>query len=126
MARPDPEDDADDPLELPSADEAPDAPLGDYRQLYAAEFGVLDRNLRIASARDAEGAALLALCLDPEPVVIAAVFENARVGLEHARLAALHHKIPAGLEHVVRRADFLRDAHVQRNLLKSSQLTDAL
>jgi hypothetical protein len=146
----DPHGDFGDPLELPSPDpsqapsfeelleegaaaeveateeETPDEPSGDYRGLYAAEFSELDRNLRIAAAREVEGAALLALCLDPEPVVIAAVFENARVGLEHARLAAVHHKNPAGLEHVVRRADFARDPRVQRNLLKNSQLTEGL
>jgi hypothetical protein len=156
MARPDPEDptgDADDAFTLPSPDpgqappldelvadsaatseeeeaeeaDGPDAePSGDYRQVYAAEFSPLDRNLRIAAAREAEGTSLLALCLDPEPVVISALFENGRVGLEHARLAALHHKNPAGLEHVVRRADFLRDTRVQRNLLKNSQLTEGL
>jgi hypothetical protein len=115
-------------FEGPETDEetADPDPSGDYRQRYAAEFSALDRNLRIAAARAADGAALLALCLDPEPVVIAAVFENGRVGLDHARLSALHHKNPAGLEHVVRRADFLRDARVQRNLLKNAQLTEGL
>jgi hypothetical protein len=148
----DPPDPVDDALELPSpkasqappldelpldsseaGEETPEAeapeeaePAGDYRRIYGAEFSALDRNLRVAAARDSQGDRLLALCLDPEPVVIAAVFDNARVGLEHARLAALHHKNPAGLEHVVKRADFLRDPRVQRNLLKNTQLTEGL
>jgi|SoiMethySBSTD1v2_1073268.scaffolds.fasta_scaffold46801_4 hypothetical protein len=111
----------------PESDQDPEPdPRGDYRKLYAAQFMKLDRNLRVAAAREGEGASLLALCFDPEPAVISAVFDNGRVGLEHARLAALHHKNPAGLEHVVRRADFLRDARVQRQLLKNSQLTEGL
>jgi hypothetical protein len=114
------------PPEAEYVEEADDAPTGDYRALYAAEFSLLDRNVRIAHAREARGHSLLALCFDPEPQVIAAVFENTGVGLEHARLAALHHKNPAGLEHVVKRADFLRDARVQRQLLKNSQLTESL
>jgi hypothetical protein len=112
----------------PPAAEAPDdaEPAGDYRGIYGTAYAALDRNLRVAAAREAQGDALLALCLDPEPAVIAAVFDNGRVGLEHARLAALHHRNPAGLEHVVKRADFLRDPRVQRNLLKNPQLTEGL
>jgi hypothetical protein len=107
--------------------DTPDEELaGDYRKIYATQYAHLDRNLRVASIRHAEGVALLALCLDPEPAVIAAVFDSGRVGLDHARLAALHHRNPAGLEHVVKRADFARDARVQRNLLKNSQLTEPL
>ena len=116
--------------ELETGEEAGDCaypePAGDYRRIYGTEYAALDRNLRVAAAREAQGGALLALCLDPEPAVIAAVFDNASVGLEHARLAALHHKNPAGLEHVVRRADFSRDPRVQRNLLKNGQLTEGL
>jgi hypothetical protein len=115
-----------DGAETEAAEEPPDTPLGDYRELYVAHFSGQDRNLRVATARHVEGTPLLALSLDPEPLVIAAVFENTRVGLEHARLAALHHRNPAGLEHVVRRADFLRDPRVQRNLLKNPQLTEGL
>jgi hypothetical protein len=120
------------PLLEEAEPEAPDSlppepePAGDYRAIYMAEFSLLERDLRIAHARQATGHSLLAFCFDPEPQVIAAVFENTGVGLEHARLAALHHKNPAGLEHVVKRADFLRDARVQRQLLKNSQLTESL
>src|SRR5688572_26849621 len=112
----------------PAAAEALDdtEPAGDYRGIYGSEYAALDRNLRVAAAREVQGDALLALCLDPEPAVIAAVFDNGRVGLEHARLAALHHRNPAGLEHVVKRADFLRDPRVQKNLLKNPQLTEGL
>jgi hypothetical protein len=113
------------PEEIAADDYEPD-PGGDYRKLYAAEFSLLDRNLRVAAAGEARGSSLLALCLDPDPTVIHAVFQNTQVGLEHARLAALHHKNPAGLEHVVKRADFLRDARVQRQLLKNNQLTESL
>lgn len=109
-----------------SESESEPEPAGDYRAIYMAEFSLLERDLRIAHARDATGASLLAFCFDPEPQVIGAVFENTGVGLEHARLAALHHKNPAGLEHVVKRADFLRDARVQRQLLKNNQLTESL
>lgn len=109
-----------------SAPSSEPEPAGDFRAIYMAEFSLLERDIRIAHARRATGASLLAFCFDPEPQVIAAVFENTGVGLEHARLAALHHKNPAGLEHVVKRADFLRDARVQRQLLKNSQLTESL
>ncbi len=102
------------------------AAMGDYRKLYVAEFSLMPRDARIAIARTAQATSLLALCFDPEPAVIAAVFENAHAGLDHARLAALHHKNPAGLEHVVKRTDFLRDAGVQRHLLKNTQLSESL
>src|SRR6185503_13371743 len=70
------------------------------RRLYEVEFRGLERDFRMHSARHAQGQKLLALCLDPEPQVIAAVLENATSGLEHARLVALHHKNEAGIEQV--------------------------
>ena len=111
-------------LELPPL--ATDAESRNYRQIYESRFRDLERDARAAEAHKVDGAQLFALCLDPDPQVIAALFQNSRAGLDHARMVAQHHKNPVGLEHVVKRADFLRDTQTQRQLLRNNQLTESL
>jgi len=52
------------------------------------------------------------------------VLDNLHFGLDHARVVAVHHKTPAGLEILARRAQLLRDHHVQRRLLQNLQTPD--
>jgi hypothetical protein len=108
-------------------DAAPDEESSrNYRRIYESELRPMERDARVALAHTAENPLLLALCLDPEPQVINAIFQNSLAGLDHARLAAFHHKNPVGLEFIVRRADFLRDTQTQRQLLRNSQMTESL
>lgn len=96
-----------------------------HRQRFEQHFRSMTADERMARARDAETADLLALCFDPDPKVIHAILENARVSLEHARLVAAHHANPAGIDHLLRRADFSRDAQVMRRLFRNPQASDA-
>lgn len=97
-----------------------------YRQVYETKFRGLERDARVAAAQSAEGAELRALCLDPEPQVVRAVLENALAGPDHARDIARHHRTAAGLECVVKRAEWLRDTQVQRLLVRNPQLDASL
>jgi hypothetical protein len=99
----------------PAADEV------NYRRIYETRFRGLETSERMDAAAHVHGAELLALCLDPMPEVIAAVLDNARFGLDHARLIALQHKTPVGLELLARRAQLLHDSQVQRRLLSNLQ-----
>ena len=92
-----------------------------FRRVYEARFRGLEVGQRQDAALHASGAELFALCLDPAPEVVAALLDNAHFGLDHARVVALHHKTPAGLEILARRAQLLRDSHVQRRLLQNLQ-----
>lgn len=96
-----------------------------HRALYESELHPLHVEERIGLAKRETGARLLALCFDPEPRVIHAIFENAQSGLDHARLVAMHHHNPAGLEAIVSRAAFARDGEVVRRLLRNVQTSDA-
>ena len=78
------------------------------------------------TARTCDGTKLLALCFDGDPQVVAAVLENDRVNIGHARLIAFHHRNPVGLDRVAARAEFFRDTQVQRRLLKNIQLNESL
>jgi hypothetical protein len=117
--------------ELPRARivEVDDVPVADdrnARQVYELELRPLPRDMRLAAAHQADASRLLALCLDPEPQVIDAVFDNALAGLEHARMAARHHGTAAGLDLIAKRAPFLRDTQVQRALLRNPLLSEAI
>ncbi len=126
----------DDPVE--SADDEIDDNAGDdalegaalnsqnARQVYELELKPLSRDERLAEAARAGAARLLALCLDPEPQVINAVFNNSSAGLAHARMAARHHGTSVGLEMIVKRAQFLRDPQVQRALLQNGQASESI
>jgi hypothetical protein len=58
--------------------------------------------------------------------VIHALLDNPRFGLAQARLAATHHRTPAGLEALAARAAFAADAGVRRALLRNPQLPAGL
>jgi hypothetical protein len=95
-----------------------------YRKVYETVFHPMTREQRVSAAGDEEGANLCALCFDADPQVIHAVLGNPRVGFEHARLIAMHHKTHTGIEMLGRRAEFLADAGVQRKLLANLQTPD--
>jgi hypothetical protein len=98
----------------------------DYRKLYEAEFHALTVDVRVGLAKTAHGADLMALCLDADARVIAAIVENPTCGLAHVRLIAFHHRTGTGLEIITRRNDFLRDMLVERRLLRNPQAGDTV
>ena len=98
---------------------------GNYRKLFETTLHALPQDEREKLARTASGPTLLALCFDPVPAVVGGIFENPTCGFPHARLVARHHRTPQGLDDVLRRAEFARDAQVQRFLLANPMLNDA-
>lgn len=98
-----------------------------YRRIYETRFRDLETGQRQdAALHTGGGPELFALCLDPTPEVIASLLDNSHFGLDHARVVALHHKTPAGLELLARRAQLLRDQQVQRRLLQNMQTPDTV
>ena len=97
-----------------------------YRKLYETKYRILTNDERVKAARFVDGADLFALCFDADPHVIKAILENDRASLEHARLIAAHHHNPVGLAALCDRVSILKDARVQRMLLRNIQLTEAL
>ena len=93
-----------------------------YRQVYEHRWHPLPADARAAGAKEARGPDLYALCFDAEPAVIAAILENATVGLEHVRLIAQYHRTTTGLELVSRRSDWLRDTLIERRLLRNPMI----
>jgi hypothetical protein len=116
----------------PSSRPEPDPePIGEadelnYRHIYETRFRALEIGEREAAARLAVGGELFALCLDPAPQVVSALLENPQFGLGHARSLAQHHPSDRGLEILARRAQLLRDGHVQRRLLQNLQAPDVV
>jgi hypothetical protein len=98
----------------------------DYRKIYEAQFHPLPVDARIGLAKIAHGSDLMALCLDADSRVIAAILENATTGLQHVRLIAFHHRTGTGLEMITRRNDFLKDMLVERRLLRNPQAGDTV
>ncbi|OGQ19466.1 MAG: hypothetical protein A2138_14645 [Deltaproteobacteria bacterium RBG_16_71_12] len=115
----------DDEAPAEEADAASEAEEGNYRKLYETELSKLEAPEREALARSGEDPRLLALCFDALPAVIKGIFENQRSGPSHARLVARHHHTPQGLDVVMNRAEFLRDAQVQRYLLANTMIQEA-
>ncbi len=97
-----------------------------YRRIYETRFSELTEGEREDVAMHVTGSELFALCLDPTPRVVAALLDNPHFGLDHARVVALHHKTPQGLEILARRAQLVRDSHVQRRLLQNLQTPEAV
>jgi hypothetical protein len=97
-----------------------------FRRIYETRFRELEQGARQDVAMHAHGSELFALCFDPAPEVIAALLDNSHFGLDHARVVALHHKTASGLEILARRAQFLRDHHVQRRLLQNMQTSETV
>jgi hypothetical protein len=93
-----------------------------YREIYATMYAPMSKDARIKAAAEVTGSDLMALCLDPDPQIIHAVLQNPHSGLEHARMIAFHHRTQVGLEGVAKRQDYLKDALIQRRLLRNPQL----
>ncbi len=112
--------------EVPPAEEAEaDTDVaGTHLKRYATQFKELSLDDRIHHAGIADLADLSALAYDPLPQVIQALLENPRCGFAQARLIAAHHQNTAGLEYLFKRGDLIRDAHVQRLLLRNAQLNE--
>ncbi len=120
---PEPEDGEDDAPDAATAEER-EATAATHRKLFETRLHALEAAAREQLAGTAQEPELSALCFDPLSPVVIAVLENPQAGLVHARLVAAHHRAPAGLERVTARADFARDAEVQRLLLRNPQLTE--
>jgi hypothetical protein len=138
-------DEADGPL-APVPDEATDAPEGEevgedesetsdpeaaanqernersYRQIYETVYRPMERDLRLKAAKEVSGSDLLALCFDPEALVVQELLTNPNASVEHSRMIAQHHRTQMGLEAVARRAEHLKDGLIQRRLLRNPQL----
>lgn len=97
-----------------------------FKQLYDRRIQKLSLEARIALAGRQTREALFALCLDPEPVVIRAVLMNPELVRSHARVIALNHRDPAGLELLASTRDLLEDVQVEWLLLRNPQLPDEL
>jgi hypothetical protein len=106
--------------------EAPEHEIQNYRKLFETKYRIMTPDERFKAARLVDGADLFALCFDPDPHVIKGILENDRASLDHARLIAAHHRNPVGLAALCERVSILKDARVQRMLLRNTQLTDAL
>jgi hypothetical protein len=96
------------------------------RQLFERKLHGLAAESRAAFALTAEEPALSALCFDPLPSVASQLLNNPRFGLHQARLLAAHHPHPSALQALAAREAFLRDAEVQRLLLRNVQLPASL
>ena len=105
---------------------ARDAEEGNWRRLFERELHPLPVDRRIELAATAQGNRLRALCFDPAPKVAAALFENAELGLEHARLLARHHRSSQGLTALSQEPAFVRDGQVQSELFRNPQTPEGL
>jgi len=97
-----------------------------YRKLYETELRELSLPERLEKARTESGPVLFALCFDQDPQIVKGILENDRMNLDHARLIAANHRSPVGLEAICQRVALVKDARVQRMLLRNVQLTEAL
>ncbi|MEM9557667.1 MAG: hypothetical protein AAGC60_25640 [Acidobacteriota bacterium] len=92
-----------------------------WRRIFEQELHPLPVDLRVERAADAQNEILRALCFDPAHRVIAALLENPRCGLEHARLVAAHHRSSRGLDALGEQAALVRDPQVERHLFRNPQ-----
>jgi hypothetical protein len=106
------------------ADTLNEADENNHRQVYQTEFAGLEASQREAAAKTASGHRLLALAFDPLAPVVAAVVHNQHAGFAAARLVARHHRTPQGLDAVLQRSEFARDAQVQRYVLQNPMAQD--
>jgi hypothetical protein len=100
----------------------PDAETLRLRELFERKLHALAAESRVSFALNAEEPVLSALCFDPLPSVAVQLLNNPRFGLQQARLLAAHHPHPSALQALGARDLFLRDAEVQRLLLRNVQL----
>ena len=99
---------------------------GNWRRYYQLELKSLPADRRVELASTCSGTELKALCFDADPKVVAALFENPNLGLEHARMVARHHRTSHGLGRLGRESSFVRDPQVQSELFRNPQTPDAL
>jgi len=104
----------------------PDEEVLRMRQLFERKLHGLAAESRVSFALNAEEPVLSALCFDPLPAVAIQLLHNPRFGLQQARLLAAHHPHPSALQALGAKEVFLRDAEVQRLLLRNVQLPQAL
>jgi hypothetical protein len=97
-----------------------------FRELYGKKMANLPRDARVAMAQSLSGDDLLALTFDPDPAVVKAIVVNPNANLQHARLIAFNHHIAQGLEGLGQRPEFLRDAQVERKLLRNQNLPESM
>ena len=95
-------------------------------QLFEREFAKLSALERANRAQRADGDELVALCHDPHPQVIHALMANPRFSSRFARLVALYHRNPSGLELLARDRHLLADPMVQLCLLLNPHLTEPI
>jgi hypothetical protein len=110
------------------ADEVPDAASMDpetTRGAFEREFRhqPIAERMRVAVAGTARQ--VFPLCCDPDPGVIGALLSNPHVGLNHARAVAFMHHTAQGIEQLVKRPEFLRDAGVHRRLLRNTHISES-
>lgn len=97
-----------------------------WRRIYETVYRHMTREQRLSAANTVQGDDLMALCLDAEPQILAALLDNPRFGLAEARYVAFHHRTQTGLEMLTRSLVFLKDSLVQRRLLRNPQLPDMI
>ncbi len=115
------------PPSSPPVDVGPEATPEEnasHLKLYREQLHALPPDERARQAATAHGRMLSAFCFDPQPSVIQQILQNPLASFEQARLIAAHHPNAAGLEFLISRPDFARDAQVQRLLLRNPQLTE--
>jgi hypothetical protein len=104
------------------AAEAEEPEAGTHRKLFETTLHALELDVRVERARDCIDPELTALAFDPAAKVVQALLENPRFGLTQARLIALHHRNPVGLDALAARAGLAADGLVRRNLTRNPQL----
>jgi len=95
-------------------------------QLFERDFAKLPPTERANRAQRADGDELIALCHDPHPQVVHALMANPRFSSRYARLVALYHKNPSGLELLARNRELIVDPRVQLCLLLNPHLTEPI
>jgi hypothetical protein len=108
----------------PAAEE-PVEETREYKKLFEQELHPLPVDERVALAGTVSGAKLFALCFDPVPAVIHAIFRNTAASIEHARLVAFHHRDSRGLEELCGRPQVIADGLVHRRLVRNPATTEA-
>jgi hypothetical protein len=113
--------------EAPTSEpEPPAANEAGFRKIYETQFRKASQGERITAARTASENELMALCFDPDLPVFAAVLDNSKCGLPHARFAARWQPTAAGLEAIGQRLAFFNDPQVQRMMLRNVHLSELL
>ena len=114
------------PDDAPPPEPGPTTERLALRRLFEERLSQFPGDSRTRLAGQVGDPELQALCFDPLPNVARALLDNPRFGLVHARLLAAHHSHPTGLAALAKKDVFLRDAEVQRMLLRNVQTPGVL